>query len=88
MPVRSIFRAPLALSGLVAASLLGACSTGVSTAYTSPGWYLEQPRQLVMAHPAYLAGPLSYEQCEIERLNTPRPDRLLCTNRKVNPSES
>ena len=84
MPMRSIF----VVTGLALAAALGGCATGVDEAWTAPGWYLEQPRALVMAHPAYLAGPYSYEECEIERLKAPRPDRLLCTNRKAKPSET
>ena len=88
MPVRSIFRGALAVSGLTLAAALGACSTDVNTAWTAPGWYLELPRQLLMAYPAYVSGPYSYEACEAERLKAPRPDRLLCTNWKAKPSET
>lgn len=83
MSIRSIF---LFLGlGLAAA---GCTATSVDAAYSTPGWYLEQPRQLFMTYPAYVAGPFSYEQCEVERLKTPRPDRLLCTNWKTKPSNS
>ncbi len=84
MPIRSIF----VVAGLALAAGLGGCSTGVEQAWTGPGWYLEQPRQLMYVHPAYLAGPYSYEECEIDRLKAPRPDRLLCNRRLVKPSES
>ena len=84
MPMRSIFF----VTGFALAATLGGCSTGVEEAWTAPGWYLEQPRALFMAHPAYLAGPYSYEECETDRLKAPRPDRLLCTNRKAKPSET
>jgi hypothetical protein len=42
----------------------------------------------VMAHPAYLAGPYSYEECEADRLKAPQPDQLLCNNRKAKPSQT
>ena len=84
MPMRSIF----VVTGLALVTALGGCATSVDEAWTAPGWYLEQPRALVMAHPAYLAGPYSYEECETDRLKAPRPDRLLCTNRKAKPSET
>jgi hypothetical protein len=84
MSVRSIFRASPLFLGLA----LAACGPDVNQAYTAPGWYLELPRQLFMAYPNYVAGPFSYEECEIERLKSPRPDRMLCTNWKVKPSET
>jgi hypothetical protein len=81
------FRTICAVAGLAASCvLLGACATSVDQAWTAPGWYLEQPRALVMAHPAYIAGPYSYEECETDRLKAPRPDRLLCTRRPAKPS--
>jgi hypothetical protein len=88
MPVRSIFRvSPLVLvTGLGLA--LGGCATDVNQAFTEPGWYLEQPRMGTMAYPAYVAGPFSYEACEVKRLEAPRPDRLLCTNWRAKPSET
>jgi hypothetical protein len=86
MPVRSIFRvSPLVL---VTGLALGGCATDVNQAFTEPGWYLEQPRQGRMAYPAYVAGPFSYEACEVKRLEAPRPDRLLCTNWRAKPSET
>ena len=84
MPMRWIF----VVSGLALAATLGACATSVDEAWTAPGWYLERPRALVMVHPAYLAGPYSYEECEADRLKAPQPDQLLCTNRKAKPSET
>jgi hypothetical protein len=84
MPVRSIFRASPLFLGLA----LAACGTDVNQAYTAPGWYLEIPRQLFLSYPNYVAGPMSYEECETQRLKTQRPDRMLCTNRKVKPSET
>ena len=82
--MRSIF----VVTGLALTAALGGCATSVDQAWTAPGWYLEQPRALVMAHPAYLAGPYSYEECETERLKAPRPDRLNCTNRRAKPSDT
>ena len=82
--MRSIF----VVTGLALTAALGGCATSVEDAWTAPGWYLEQPRALVMAHPAYLAGPYSYEECETYRLKAPRPDRLMCTNRRAKPSET
>ena len=61
MPVRSIFRA----SPLVLGLALAACGTDVNQAYTAPGWYLEIPRQLFPSYPNYVAGPMSYEDCEV-----------------------
>ena len=84
MPVRSIFRALPLFLGFA----LAACGTDVNQAYTTPGWYLEVPRQLFLAYPNYVAGPFSYEECETQRLKAPRPDRLLCTNWKTKPSET
>jgi hypothetical protein len=77
MPMRSIF---VVMGLALAAATLGGCATSVDQAWTAPGWYLERPRALVMAHPAYLAGPYSYEECEAAQ--------LLCTNRKAKPSDT
>ena len=86
MSVRSSFRVSTLV--LLAGVALCACAPGVEKAYTGPGWYLELPRAGTMAYPTYIAGPFSYEECEIERLKTPRPDRLLCDQWKANPSET
>jgi len=50
--------------------LLGACEerTSPNVAYTTPGWYLERPRPLLVMGPEIFAGPFTYEQCEGERL--------------------
>ncbi len=86
MPVRSIFRvSPLVL---FAGLSLGACATDVEKAYSGPGWYLERPRQIGMAYPAYLAGPFTYEACEIERLKQGYAENLLCTQWRAKPSET
>ena len=86
--MRSNFQTAVVPASLLVAMALSACSIDVNTAYTVPGWYLEQPRQGIMAYPAYVAGPFSYEDCESERLKTPRPDRLLCTHWKTKPSQT
>lgn len=84
MPVRMFLGSLLLASGVA----LAGCAPSVNEAYTSPGWYLELPRPLVLTYPGYVAGPFSYEECEVERLKASAPDRLLCTNRKVKPSEA
>jgi hypothetical protein len=84
MPIRSI----VVVAGLALASLLGGCATSVNQAWTAPGWYLERPRLIAAGYPTYLAGPFSYEECEVERLKATRPEFLLCSNRSVKPSET
>jgi hypothetical protein len=85
--VSSILRAKLALPAIVAlAGALAACSTGVNQAWTAPGWYLEKPRQLLLVEPAYVAGPFSYDDCEVERLKTKTPELYLCNREIVSPS--
>lgn len=82
--MRSIF----VVTGFALAATLGGCATSVDQAWTAPGWYLEQPRALMLVHPAYIAGPYSYEECEADRLTKRQPDLLLCTNRKAKPSDT
>lgn len=84
MPIRSIFAA----AGLALAMTVSGCATSVDQAWTAPGWYLELPRGLVLAGPAYLAGPYSYEECETDRLKAPRPERLTCSRRLAKPSDT
>jgi hypothetical protein len=71
--------------GLVLA--LGACtSRSPLIAYTSPGWYLERPRLLLVSGPEIFAGPFTYEQCEAERVKFETSSRLLCIMEKTRPS--
>jgi hypothetical protein len=86
MSVRSSFRVSTLV--LLAGVAIGGCAPGVEKAYAGPGWYLEMPRQGRLAYPTYIAGPFSYEECEIARLKAPRPDRLLCDQWKTNPWET
>jgi hypothetical protein len=67
------------LAGLAFLSALGACNRP-QVAYTTPGWYLEKPHQLVVAGPQIFAGPMSYDQCEIERKKLPAStaENMLC----------
>jgi hypothetical protein len=77
------------LAVLSLAILLGACnSTNPSQAYTSPGWYLERPRPIVIRGPEIFAGPFSYDQCEAERLkfDPPTAQRLICIRELTKPS--
>ena len=79
-------RSVLAGLGLVLA--LGACaSRGPLVAYTTPGWYLERPRLLLVSGPEIFAGPFTYEQCEVERMkfDDPTARRLICINEKFRP---
>jgi hypothetical protein len=76
------------LTGLGLVLLLGACaSRGPQVAYTSPGWYLERPRLLLVTGPEIFAGPFSYEQCEAERMkfDDATARRLICINEKMRP---
>src|SRR6185503_20984790 len=79
-------RSVLGVLGLVLA--LGACaSRGPLVAYTSPGWYLERPRMLLVSGPEIFAGPFTYEVCEAERMkfDDATARRLLCIMEKTNP---
>jgi hypothetical protein len=68
---------------------LGACNSARNpdVAYTSPGWYLERPRIILVRGPEIFAGPFTYDQCEAERLkfDTPTAERLLCMHELTNP---
>ena len=73
------------LAGLVLATTLGACASRTPlVAYTTPGWYLERPRMLLVTGPEIFAGPFTYEGCEAERVKYPydAAARLLCINEK------
>ena len=69
--------------------MLGACQekTSPSLAYTTPGWYLERPRIVMVRGPEIFAGPFTYDQCEAERLkfDPPTAQRLLCIKELTRP---
>jgi hypothetical protein len=69
-------------AGLVLAAALGGCSgsRGPDIAYTSPGWYLERPRLLLVSGPEIFAGPMTYDACEAKRVEFETSPRLLCIN--------
>jgi len=77
------------LAALSLALALGACAKATSpqVAYTTPGWYLERPRPVVIMGPEIFAGPFTYEQCEAERLkfDPPTAQRLLCIKELTKP---
>ncbi|WP_428674116.1 hypothetical protein [Reyranella sp.] len=74
-------------AGLALAATLGACSSsrGPSVAYTTPGWYLERPRLLLVSGPEIFAGPMTYEACEAKRVEFETSVRMLCINEKMKP---
>ncbi len=76
------------LAGLGLAMALGACvSRSPQVAYTTPGWYLERPRLLLVSGPEIFAGPFTYDQCEAERTKFPDDTsrNLLCIMEKTRP---
>ena len=76
------------LGGLALAALLSACADRTPlVAYTTPGWYLERPRLLMVTGPEIFAGPFTYEQCEAERMkfSATTSQRLLCILEKSRP---
>jgi hypothetical protein len=76
------------LAVLLLAISLGACeSRSPGVAYTSPGWYLERPRPILVMGPEIFAGPFNYDQCEVERLkfDPPTAQRLLCNRELTKP---
>ena len=76
------------LVGLALATILGACADRTPlVAYTTPGWYLERPRLLMVTGPEIFAGPFTYEQCETERMKfqSTMAQRLLCIHEKSRP---
>lgn len=74
------------LAGLALATALGACGNrSPDIAYTTPGWYLERPRLLLVSGPEIFAGPMSYEACEAKRVEFDTAPRLLCVNEKMKP---
>jgi len=58
MSKRMIDRRAKAFAGLVILLALGACDRK-QVAYTTPGWYLEKPHQLLTLGPQIFAGPMS-----------------------------
>ena len=74
------------LAGLGLALALGACASRTPlVAYTTPGWYLERPRMVLVTGPEIFAGPFTYEQCELERMKYETAYRLICINEKFRP---
>ena len=76
------------LAGLGLALALGGCGSGPRSpaiAYTSPGWYLEKPRLILVSGPEIFAGPFTYEQCEVERVKFENARNLLCIMEKTRP---
>ena len=76
------------LAVLLLAISLGACaSRSPRVAYTSPGWYLERPRPVMVMGPEIFAGPFTYDQCEVERLkfDPATAQRLLCNRELTRP---
>jgi len=76
------------LAVLLLAISLGACeSRSPRVAYTSPGWYLERPRPVMVMGPEIFAGPFTYDQCEVERLkfDPAMAQRLLCNRELTRP---
>ena len=79
-------RSVLASVGLM--MVLGACNTyGPTNMFTTPGWYLERPRLMMVAGPEIFAGPMSYDECEVKRTTFPATtaSNLLCINEKTKP---
>jgi hypothetical protein len=76
-------------AGLVLVTLgvvAGGCAQP-DAVYTGPGWYLEKPRQLFMTVPQLFKGPMSYDECEIERKKLPdrTAELMLCTRELTQP---
>lgn len=76
------------LAVLSVAVLLAACESRTALlAYTTPGWYLERPRPVLAMGPEIFAGPLTYDQCEAERLkfDPAAAERLICIHEYTKP---
>jgi hypothetical protein len=76
------------LAGLALATALGACASRTPLlAYTTPGWYLERPRLLLVTGPEIFGGPFTYDECEAKRVefDADAAKRLLCIMEKSNP---
>jgi hypothetical protein len=79
-------RSILAGLGLIVA-LSGCASRTGLVAYTTPGWYLERPRLMLVTGPEIFAGPFTYESCEAERVKFPdgTARNLICIMEKTRP---
>ncbi|HEY2875350.1 MAG TPA: hypothetical protein VGJ56_25715 [Reyranella sp.] len=76
------------VAGLGLMLALGACGTyGPTNMYSTPGWYLEKPRLMMVAGPEIFAGPMSYDDCEAKRTSFPAStsSNLLCIMEKTKP---
>jgi len=71
----------------LALSLVACESRSPRVAYTSPGWYLERTRPVMVMGPEIFAGPLTYDQCEVERLkfDPATAQRLFCNRELTRP---
>jgi hypothetical protein len=79
--------AVLSLAMLFGLSLAACENRSPRVAYTSPGWYLERPRPILVMGPEIFAGPFTYDQCEVERLkfDPPTAQRLVCNRELTKP---
>ncbi len=75
------YRSMLLVAGLV---VVAAGCAQQDNPYSGPGWYLEKPRQLFQVAPRIFKGPMTYDQCEIERSKLPAStaENMLC-NREL-----
>ncbi|HLG47973.1 MAG TPA: hypothetical protein VKY24_17150 [Reyranella sp.] len=75
-------------AGLGLMLVLAGCNRyGPSVMFTTPGWYLERPRLMMVAGPEIFAGPMTYDECEAKRATFPATTAsdLLCINEKTKP---
>lgn len=86
---RSVSRTLTVLAGFALAGSLAGCNSSINLSqhYTTPGWYLEKPRRLLTGEANYVAGPFTYDDCEVERLKTKIPGQYLCNREIVIPSD-
>ena len=76
------------LAGLGLVIAVGGCAGRAGQfAYTTPGWYLERPRFMLITGPEVFGGPFTYEQCEAERVKLPDDTarQMLCIMEKSKP---
>ncbi|HEY4171231.1 MAG TPA: hypothetical protein VGM96_30845 [Reyranella sp.] len=76
------------LAGLGLMMVLSACNRyGPTAMFTTPGWYLERPRLMMVAGPEIFAGPMTYDECEAKRTMLPATTAsdLLCIMEKFKP---